>query len=97
MLRKKQALARIAEENEASAIAVLEKAFPPREPYSPNTKNDVILAGFAGLLLAIVLAFAAELIGQMSIERRERQESQQTTGTIRNALGRSLSPSRGQS
>ncbi len=71
MLRKEQALARIAEENEASAISVLEKAYPPRQPYSPNTRADVVLAGFAGLVLAIVLAFAAEFVAKMSMERQE--------------------------
>ena len=42
MLRKEQTSARIAEQSEGSAISVLEKAYPPREPYTPGMASDFI-------------------------------------------------------
>ena len=86
MLRKEQAVARIAEENEISAISVLEKAYPPREPYMPKTGSNVTLVGFAGFLLAIVLAFAAEFMTKLLRERKTRASSSPAPGGIPDAL-----------
>ncbi len=93
-LRKEQARARIAEENGASSISVLEKAHPPRKPYTPNIRRDVILAGFAGLLASIVLAFVLELVGRMYQEPRENQRVDRTLRRNKGALGRWFFPSR---
>ena len=82
MLRKEQTSARIAEQSEGSAISVLEKAYPPREPYTPGIASDFILAGSAGFLLAIVLAFAAEWVAKLSRQRKEIQQSMVPGGTV---------------
>ena len=85
LLRKEQAMARIAEEIEAPAISVLEKAYPPRQPYTPNIGSDVTLAGFAGFLLAIVLAFVAEFMTKFP-EARKRATSSGASGAVPETL-----------
>ena len=45
-----------------TALSVVEDAVPPGRPSSPRTRRDVLLAGFAGLLIAGLLLLAREYL-----------------------------------
>lgn len=41
-------------------ISIVDKAVPPTAPYSPNAMLNMAIAGFAGLMLALLLVFSKE-------------------------------------
>ena len=64
-LRTREAVSRLAGDEEVSAVSFVERAYPPREPYTSGAGTEVVLAGVAGLLLALTLACAAESLGRV--------------------------------
>ncbi len=64
-LRTREAFSRLAGDEEVSAVSFVERAYPPREPYTSGAGTEVVLAGVAGLLLALTLACAAESLGRV--------------------------------
>ncbi len=64
-LRTRKSISRLAQDEEISAVSIVEKAYPPREPYTQRAGTKVALAGVASFLLALVLACAAEYCGRV--------------------------------
>ncbi len=54
-LRTRLAVSRLTEDQGFSAVSIVERAYPPREPYTLLAGTDIALAGLAGLLLALAL------------------------------------------
>ncbi len=61
-LRVQEAVSRLNERGSISAISILERAYPPREPSTLRMGTKVTLAGVGGLLLAVVLVCVAESV-----------------------------------
>ena len=64
-LRTRESVSRLAQDEEISAVSIVERAYPPREPYTRGAGTKVALAGVASFLLALVLACAAEFFGRV--------------------------------
>ena len=63
-LRTRLAVSRLKVDDEISTITIIERASPPHEPHTLGAGTEVVLAGVAGIVLALVLAGAAEFIGR---------------------------------
>jgi uncharacterized protein involved in exopolysaccharide biosynthesis len=73
-LKKEHELAKIAENNEASTLAVIERASPPLQRIKPSTRTNVMLAAVVGLMLGIGLAFVLEYVAKSDTESPDTRE-----------------------
>jgi capsular polysaccharide biosynthesis protein len=73
-LKKEFELAKIAENNEASTITVIEKASPPLFSTGSSARSNVLLAAVVGLMLGVGLAFLLEYVAKLDMKSSDNQE-----------------------
>jgi uncharacterized protein involved in exopolysaccharide biosynthesis len=74
ILKRELELAKIAENNEASTLTVIEQASPPLGRTRPTTRNNVMLAAVVGLMLGIGLSFMIEYAAGADTESPDTRE-----------------------
>ena len=84
-LRKQLELAMIEEQEQRPSIEIVEKARVPLTKSAPNTRKNVMLAGFVSIVLFVGLAFVLEYASKMmSAEEKRNQEFLGYLGDIKN-------------
>ena len=71
-LKQQLELAKIEEVQEASIVQVLDKPQIPIGPLSKNLKLNVLLAGFLGIGLGIIIGFARAYIDNSNMDERKK-------------------------
>lgn len=92
-LKKQLELAKIEEQQKKPAIEIIQRAEAPLRKSGPSTVKNVMLAGFAGLVLFMGLAFMLEYASKMDMEEERNMEFRKNLQAIKgdfNMLGRVL-------
>ncbi|MDH7514163.1 MAG: Wzz/FepE/Etk N-terminal domain-containing protein [Clostridiales bacterium] len=72
-LKKQLELAKIEEQEKKPVIEIIERAAPPLFKSKPRTKMNVILAGFLGGVMFVVLAFVVEFFSKSKANLEDKK------------------------
>jgi uncharacterized protein involved in exopolysaccharide biosynthesis len=73
-LKKQLELAKIEEQEKRPSIEILQRAVPPLTRSAPQTRKNVMLAGFVSMVLFVGLAFVLEYASKLKREEERNRE-----------------------
>ena len=85
-LAKQLELAKIQEHEEQQTIEVIERASPPLKRTSPNRRNMVTIAAFAGIFFFAMLALALEYVKNLNRDEKDVKELLENLGAVKRQL-----------
>ena len=85
-LTKQLELAKIQEHEEQQTIEVIERAAPPLKRTSPNRRNMVTIAAFAGIFFFAMLALALEYVKNLNRDEKDVKELMENLGAVKRQL-----------